>query len=660
MLTLKIAQKILRRWLAHAYTTKGISSGLVGVRHNSRGKICPPDRDKPKTSGDGGGGRKLMMALGATTLAAGATLAYAKYDPNFRSKFEDHFPIAKPLFKTLDGANLSIIYANAKQTLIGIISDGGKEAQLLQTGDDFPASKEYKAPTPIVPALADELAKLPERYHEIRVEQREEDKDEPKVEIKGEPKPKPRENDARYLAELEEQIGSFAAEAVNAYADSIRILYSYNQDVEHIIDTSINDVQTDVWENIRNKTKAKNECIKRAQEKAQEATDNINRLKNLITQTEFVGSENTKFIIENKISKIQSDLETARLEMEFELKHGGVTEKYWDKVEKARKRFSEELEILFPNVDLAQKILKLNHEELDLFILHVYANVLFYQKELAKMETILQNKIDNAIEAARKGDYEPLSIAQICAAIEQDRRKLTECFQQQLLRLKKQNDEELKIQLQKQSQVFNEQLGDAVRIKELEISRMLSTKFDELLERERCKYKTELAAIAGKLRGLDEAIKARNEAQASSKQSQVLWSACQSLLRAMRVGCPGIPWKDQIRPLEPEINAVLKAAAPNDEVVCIVIQEIPHEARQRGVYPEDALRDRFFKVARVAQTVALVPAEGAALPIHMLSYLESCLLVGSANSISRAELNDELVDFSKMNTHEILQRARRA
>lgn len=66
--------------------------------------------------------------------------------------------------------------------------------------------------------------------------------------------------------------------------------------------------------------------------------------------------------------------------MELELKHGHVTEKYWDKVERSRKNFSEELEILFPNVDISKKHLVVDQDELDLFILHVYANVLFYQK----------------------------------------------------------------------------------------------------------------------------------------------------------------------------------------------------------------------------------------------------------------------------------------
>lgn len=90
----------------------------------------------------------------------------------------------------------------------------------------------------------------------------------------------------------------------------------------------------------------------------------------------------------------------------------------------------------------------------------------------------------------------------------------------------------------------------------------------------------------------------------------------------------------------------------------VVLNGIPKEARERGVYPEDALRERFLKVEQVARTVALVPEDGAALPIHILSYLQSLLLIKAASPIPQSELNDEKIDFTKLNTNDILQRAR--
>lgn len=55
-------------------------------------------------------------------------------------------------------------------------------------------------------------------------------------------------------------------------------------------------------------------------------------------------------------------------------------------------------------------------------------------------------------------------------------------------------------------------------------------------------------------------FKARAESDKISKQAQVLWSASQALYRSLKASCPGLSWRQQLRPLQPEITAVAKAA----------------------------------------------------------------------------------------------------
>lgn len=54
----------------------------------------------------------------------------------------------------------------------------------------------------------------------------------------------------------------------------------------------------------------------------------------------------------------------------------------------------------------------------------------------------------------------------------------------------------------------------------------------------------------------------------------------------------------------------------------------------------------------------MVPEEGAALPIYLLSYLQSFLIIKTANPIPKKELEDEPIDVNSLNTYDILQRAR--
>lgn len=85
---------------------------------------------------------------------------------------------------------------------------------------------------------------------------------------------------------------------------------------------------------------------------------------------------------------------------------------------------------------------------------------------------------------------------------------------------------------------------------------------------------------------------------------------------------------------------------------------LPEVARTRGVYPENAMRERFLKVEQLARQLALVPEKDAKLVTYALSYLQSVLIIQPKELISQAELNDEPVDFSQLNTFEILNRTR--
>lgn len=76
------------------------------------------------------------------------------------------------------------------------------------------------------------------------------------------------------------------------------------------------------------------------------------------------------------------------------------------------------------------------------------------------------------------------------------------------------------------------------------------------------------------------------------------------------------------------------------------------------MYPEDALRERFVKVERLARRLAIVPEGGARLPIYILSYIQSMFILTPNDPISKEELNNEPVDFSQFDTYDILNRAK--
>lgn len=136
-----------------------------------------------------------------------------------------------------------------------------------------------------------------------------------------------------------------------------------------------------------------------------------------------------------------------------------------------------------------------------------------------------------------------------------------------------------------------------------------------------------------------------------------MWAACQALWSSVREGEPGKSWREQLRPLDNELKSV-KTAAEGDELVAVVINSLPEQAQQRGVFPETALRERFANVFRVARQLALVPAEGASLPVYLLSFIQGFLIATPSELITQDELEDKEFDFSKLDTYDITNRAK--
>lgn len=233
----------------------------------------------------------------------------------------------------------------------------------------------------------------------------------------------------RNLAEIERNVGDYASKAVQAYNKAIYALKNYNNDIQQVIEETVDRIDADLWASLRAKTLVKNKALEEAELAAAEAVQYINKLKILISKKEFEGSESVKEQLRHNIQKVQADINIAKKQLDNERKASNITEKYWAKVEEARKHFAEELESLFPAVKINDKQLKIDPEDLDLFVLQAYSNVLFYQKELAKLETITDARLKEALDAARRGNVETLTRAQIELELEKERRRLDECFQ---------------------------------------------------------------------------------------------------------------------------------------------------------------------------------------------------------------------------------------
>lgn len=636
---------------------------------------------------------KVLVVL-SPFLVGGGVVTYAKYDNEFRKTLVNNVPALEPVLKVLLQEENPLDDVTKKldeisSTISGYTSSitgfftGGETEKPAEKKVDLPPitrSKSVHVPVPSPPLSKPEP--IAEKSPPPKSAPAVVEKSKPAA---AAPAPKPAtpkgaapvaataaattaatpkpiaashgEEVPKSISELERQIDIAAATAIKEYGKAVQVLKAYTEEVKKVVDESVDKLDTSSWVLLRNRTSARDSALKAAEDAAEDARENIEKLHHLLDSKDIKCSDELKGKARENIAAYLEHLKKAKEDVYKARDLANYGEKYWKNVESARNFFIDEIESLFPGINLAEKKLNISKDDLDLFIVHAFTQVVAHQKELQKLQIEGDQQLKRALEAVRGSDQSEAVKSQLEYEIAKERRELNLQNQRKLLAIRADLERDLRNQMKRQSEAHTDHLTDALAQKEVEMKRKFQRELDEKITTEQAAYKLQLAAMLGKLKGMDAALKERADAEKSAHQAQALWGACQSLWASIRSGQPGKSWREQLRPLQDEISAVGRAAE-GDDLVGVVLKGLPEKAKGRGVYPEDALRERFIKVEEVARRLALIPAEGARLPMYFLSYLQAALIARPDVPISKDELDNKPFDFSKLDTYDILNRAR--
>ncbi|KFB38195.1 AGAP002364-PA-like protein [Anopheles sinensis] len=678
---------------ALANNSKRPSAQLFAASRSYSGSARGPHLPPFQEAGFG----KVLVVL-SPLLIGGGVVTYAKYDNEFRKTLVSNAPALEPVLKVLlqetnplDDVSkkmdeISKTISGYTSTVTGFFG-GGEEEKKPEKKPDLPPitrSKSVHVPVPAPPlAKPEPTTNLAEKVPEAPKK-----KETPaKATVSSPPvsatkasvapaaastaavastkaaptKPAPltsgTEEVPKSISDLEQQVDVAATIAIKEYARAVEVLKSYTEEVRKVVDTSVEKLDGSSWTTLRNRTSARDTALQAAEDAAEQAKAKIEKLHTLLNSREIKCSDELKDKAKQNIAAYLEHLKKARDEVYVARDLAALGEKYWKRVETARNYFVDEMESLFPGINLAEKKLNLPQDELDLFILHAYTQVIAHQKELQKLQIEGDQSLRRALEAVRGSDQSEEVKARLEYEIAKEKRQLSLQNQKKRLLDRAELEQQIREQMKRQTEAHIDHLKDALTQKEVEMKRKFHRELDEKITTEQAAYKLQLAAMLGKLKGINNALVAHADAEKSAHQAQALWGACQSLWSSIRSGQPGKSWRDQLRPLKDEIAAVGRAAE-GDELVDVVLKGLPERARNRGVYPEDALRERFIKVEQVARRLALIPAEGARLPMYFLSYLQSALIARPDVPISQDELENKPFDYSKLDTYDVLNRAR--
>merc|ERR1712223_848546 len=282
-----------------------------------------------------------------------------------------------------------------------------------------------------------------------------------------------------------------------------------------------------------------------------------------------------------------------------------VMEEYRELVEAGKQQFQKEMASIMPDVKLGEQSGKLTEDELNMFITHAYRKVLFLQQELAKQQTLEQERFKKALEKQR---LETQMVA-------------TEKIESELERQKR----DLELEHERRMAVIRDEAEGEMRA---QLTRKNDHILDEKLSAAKSEYLTSLSTLSGTVNGLTEALTARSSADTASLRAQGLWLACTGLVASLGKGnSKADTWEGRLLPLAPDLKSIEGAAGEEDAFVKTVVGSVSKVAMERGVYTEDSLKERWAAVERVARKVAAVGDQGGSLLSYGLSYLQSVLLV---------------------------------
>ncbi|VVC90270.1 unnamed protein product [Leptidea sinapis] len=629
---------------------KKISDGscsLIVLRSPRRRYASDQGRDQPAKP------RKLLWGAIGATIVTGSAVVYLKNNPEARNWLESNVPWANDLVALVYQENTTYLKFTLNQ--MNKISTFTKNFLFGKEGVspiEFQQRSEQDINKDLALAKEDKSYELPPTkfeplyVEEVKIET-------PEVEVpatliqteKCEPVPPEKIVITKDMVEIEHDMHENTKIAIDNYKKATHACAEYNRALYNIVESSVDDLDKNYFTAIQSSLNDREGLSKKAREASTKAKCAIETLDRMIKAGVKAPPESVA-ATQRYIQQFRRDLSDAETAYRDCLEKAVLSDKYWNKVETARKAYKDELQLLFPGVDLTARKLHINGDT-DLLLIYTLKQIQYLQNELAQLQTVRELKINRAIECH---DEKALIEAKVEDMISRERLEKEKEFLKKSLEIQTEADKKLKETLRKQFELQDDVMKKRLEAKEKEVLNMFSRSVSEQVEKERVKFKKELAAMSGRLLAIEQTLKQRASAEEEARRSQSVWAASEALHAATRRPADHVALRNEI--------AALERVGKNDKLVETVLKGIPEDAREKGISTEKALRDRFDTVEQNVMKVALIGREGASLPMYFLSWLQSKLLFQKFAAIPEDELNNLPTDFTNLDTFDIIQRAR--
>lgn len=615
---------------------------LAGKQRKAR---LPVQSRLQSTSSSGSGSAKtIAVAAGVAAVGVGGTLAYAKFDANFRRQLEGSLPYGDSLLGSILGpADEPVRPLPAEK-----VKEKALESSLLRKKSPVePSRGELKPalppPPPITaPSQTPAKEKKTPSPRDLEAEAQKQLRD---IKERNE-----RLNFAleQSLREAQADVERHTKDAVVAQLAAKEAAQAYAQKLYRAIDEARDNEDQYMWDEALQAKEAKLAAVHKAAVKSEQAWKSLENLRNAIKK----GQENKETQdnlalspADHAATLARDQLRSAESESKPAKEAAKTASDYRDAVERARLHFQKEIEALLPETKFTEGQ-KLSEDELNLLLAHAHRKIENLTKAHVKMQ-VTEHERAQVFQKQQE---------RINRDLERQRAELDAMLEVKLVKQQEAFEHELQQQLRRQVAAHTEHLKEALEEQKEDLGRAFGLELEKKLVEERAHHNAALSSSVAKLQGMEDYLKARDELDRLSQQAKGLWLACQGLQHTLVHG-PG-NGAGGPHSLAADLQLVERVASISPYVP-LVLASIPPEAVARGVYPEVALKERFARVERTCRRVALVDDQGSSsLLRYLASYLQSIFIV-YPKELPEEELADEQrVNPAQWDTFDVLSRVR--
>jgi len=303
---------------------------------------------------------------------------------------------------------------------------------------------------------------------------------------------------------------------------------------------------------------------------------------------------------EERVYKLRAELDDRFTALEKAQSDSRIMKAFTDLVEQGKQQFNAELKALMPDIKLNETGSKLSEAELNLLIAYAHRWIMQLQRQLAEYQLLEEQHLNDAL-LQQKLEDEGVAQKEIRDALEDQKSDLSLEKERSILVIRKKAEEDLLAQLKRQAAAHSQHLKEVLNIQEEDYANRLKMVLTEGIAAERVRLEGIVREAFSQLMGIESAIESRGEAEKFAKVKQDLWVAVTALKQAVGL--------EHRIPLGERSIAVLTAAGA-DSLISTLVDSIPAEAKEMGIFSNAELKSRFEHVREICKKVSLVTDEG--------------------------------------------------